>query len=131
MEKKGIFDKALTLPPLVELFKERLPQVLAGLSNGEPGTCVKDRGLELCPAFRGGKEDGEEERVPHGRGSETGPVPSDPAPRYIAPCSHPLRPHPLVSHTRQGWVRIVKSVLLPNMRIIYHNIVMSLGEDKK
>ena len=42
---------------------------------------------------------------------------SDPAPRYIAPCSHPLRPHPLVSHTRQGWVRIVKSVPLPNMRI--------------
>ena len=74
MEKKGIFDKALTLPPLVELFKERLPQVLTGLSNGEPGTCVKDRGLELCPAFHGGKEDGEEERVPHGRGSETGLV---------------------------------------------------------
>ena len=75
LENKGIFDKALTLPPLVELFKERLPQVLAGLSNGEPGTCVKDRGLELCLASRGGKEDGEEEeRVPHGRGSETGPI---------------------------------------------------------
>ena len=77
MEKKGIFDKALTLPPLVELFKERLPQVLTGLSNGEPGTCVKDRGLELCPALReeDDMEEGEEEeRVPHGRGSETGPI---------------------------------------------------------
>ena len=77
MENKGIFHKALTLPPLVELFKERLPQVLAGLSNGEPGTCVKDRGLELCPASREGDdmEGGEEEeRAPHGRGSETGPI---------------------------------------------------------
>ena len=74
LPNKCIFDQALALPPLVEPLKQRLPEVPGNLSNGQPGTCVKDRGLELCPAFRGGKEDGEEERVPHGRGSETGPV---------------------------------------------------------
>ena len=54
---KCIFDQALALPPLVEPLKQRLPEVPGNLSNGQPGTCVKDGWLELCPASCEGKKE--------------------------------------------------------------------------